>query len=152
MIFDADGLKLLARIPDWHKLLPAPVILTPHPGEMSVLTGLSKEEIQANGRRLPAGMQKNGTCGDSQRCVYYHRRARRPPDDHPGCFACVGARRTGDVLAGLIVGLRAQGLEAFEAAVAGAWIHAQAVSTPRTISVRPPPCWLATYWILFQMS
>jgi NAD(P)H-hydrate epimerase len=33
---------------------------------------------------------------------------------------------TGDVLAGLIVGLRAQGLEAFDAAVAGAWIHAQA--------------------------
>jgi NAD(P)H-hydrate epimerase len=33
---------------------------------------------------------------------------------------------TGDVLAGLIVGLRAQGLEAYEAAVAGAWIHARA--------------------------
>jgi NAD(P)H-hydrate epimerase len=33
---------------------------------------------------------------------------------------------TGDVLAGLIVGLRAQGLEAFDAAVAGAWIHARA--------------------------
>ena len=33
---------------------------------------------------------------------------------------------TGDVLAGLIVGLLAQGLEAYDAAVAGAWIHAQA--------------------------
>jgi NAD(P)H-hydrate repair Nnr-like enzyme with NAD(P)H-hydrate dehydratase domain len=33
---------------------------------------------------------------------------------------------TGDVLAGLIVGFRAQGLEAFEAACAGAWIHASA--------------------------
>lgn len=33
---------------------------------------------------------------------------------------------TGDVLAGLIVGLRAQGVEAYNAAVAGAWIHAQA--------------------------
>ena len=33
---------------------------------------------------------------------------------------------TGDVLAGLIVGLRAQGLDAYDAAVAGAYIHAEA--------------------------
>jgi NAD(P)H-hydrate epimerase len=33
---------------------------------------------------------------------------------------------TGDVLAGLIVGLMAQGLDAYDAAIAGAWIHAQA--------------------------
>ena len=33
---------------------------------------------------------------------------------------------TGDVLAGLITGLRAQGVEAYAAAAAGAWIHAQA--------------------------
>jgi NAD(P)H-hydrate epimerase len=33
---------------------------------------------------------------------------------------------TGDVLAGVITGLRAQGMDAYQAAAAGAWIHAQA--------------------------
>jgi len=46
LVADADGLKLLAQIPDWHVKLPAPAVLTPHPGEMSVLTGLSVAEIQ----------------------------------------------------------------------------------------------------------
>src|SRR6266545_6058527 len=52
MILDADGLKLLAKISDWQKKIPAPAILTPHPGEMSVLTGLSKEEIQENRQEI----------------------------------------------------------------------------------------------------
>ncbi|HEX2698483.1 MAG TPA: NAD(P)H-hydrate epimerase, partial [Anaerolineales bacterium] len=46
LVADADGLKLLSKISGWHKLLPAPAVLTPHPGEMSVLTGLSKDEVQ----------------------------------------------------------------------------------------------------------
>src|SRR5215216_930581 len=48
MIFDADGLKLLAQIKDWQTKIPAPAVLTPHPGEMAVLTELSKDEIQEN--------------------------------------------------------------------------------------------------------
>jgi NAD(P)H-hydrate epimerase len=40
--------------------------------------------------------------------------------------AALARAGTGDVLAGLITGLRAQGLPAYDAAVAGAWIHAQA--------------------------
>src|SRR5688500_7533823 len=42
MVIDADGLKLMAQIKDWQKKIPAPAVLTPHPGEMSVLTELSK--------------------------------------------------------------------------------------------------------------
>ena len=44
----------------------------------------------------------------------------------PVASSALARAGTGDVLAGLIVGLRAQGVEAYAAAVAGAWIHAHA--------------------------
>lgn len=127
MIFDADGLKLLAKIPDWHKLLPAPAILTPHPGEMAVLTGLSKEEIQADRQEIAAKYAKEWRHVVILKGAFTVVAA---PDGRmtviPVASPALARAGTGDVLAGLIVGLRAQGLAAFEAAVAGAWIHAQA--------------------------
>lgn len=127
MIFDADGLKLLAKIPDWYKLLPAPAILTPHPGEMAVLTGLSKEEIQADRQEIAAKYAREWGHVVILKGAFTVVAA---PDGRmtviPVASPALARAGTGDVLAGLIVGLRAQGLEAFEAAVAGAWIHAQA--------------------------
>ncbi|MGE5775054.1 MAG: NAD(P)H-hydrate dehydratase, partial [Chloroflexota bacterium] len=127
MIFDADGLKLLAKIPDWHTLLPAPAILTPHPGEMSALTGLSKEEIQADRQAVASKYAKEWGHVVVLKGAFTVVAA---PDGRvtliPVASPALARAGTGDVLAGLIVGLRAQGLEAFEAAVAGAWIHAQA--------------------------
>src|SRR6266487_460738 len=127
MIFDADGLKLLAKIPDWHKLLPAPVILTPHPGEMSVLTGLSKEEIQANRQEIASKYAKEWGHVVILKGAFT---VIASPDGRttiiPVASPALARAGTGDVLAGIIVGLRAQGLDAFDAAVAGAWIHAQA--------------------------
>jgi len=127
MVIDADGLKLLAKISDWQKKIPAQAILTPHPGEMSVLTGLSKEEIQENRQEIASKYAKEWghvvvlkgaftviASPDGQMTVI------------PVASPALARAGTGDVLAGLIVGLRAQGLEAFDAAVAGAWIHAQA--------------------------
>lgn len=127
MVLDADGLKLLAKISDWHTLLPAPAILTPHPGEMSELTGLSKEEIQENRQEIAGKYAKEWGHVVVLKGAFTVVAA---PDGRttiiPVASPALARAGTGDVLAGLIVGLRAQGLEAFEAAVAGAWIHAQA--------------------------
>jgi NAD(P)H-hydrate epimerase len=127
LIFDADGLKLLAKLPDWPKLLPAPAILTPHPGEMAVLTGLTTDEIQKD--RLVIARKFAQEWGH----VVVLKGAFTvvaSPDGRtttiPLATPALARAGTGDVLAGLITGLRAQGVEAYDAARAGAWIHAQA--------------------------
>ena len=127
MIFDADGLKLLAQIKDWPKKIPASAILTPHPGEMSVLTELSKDEIQENRLEIASKYAKEWGHVVVLKGAFT---VIASPDGRttviPVASPALARAGTGDVLAGLIVGLRAQGLEAYESAVAGTWIHAQA--------------------------
>ncbi|HKY52725.1 MAG TPA: NAD(P)H-hydrate dehydratase [Anaerolineales bacterium] len=127
MIVDADGLKLLAQIKDWHTKLPSSSILTPHPGEMAVLTGLSKEEIQEDRQEIARKYAKEWGHIVVLKGAFT---AIAAPDGRvtviPIASPALARAGTGDVLAGLIVGLRAQGLDAFDAAVAAAWIHAQA--------------------------
>jgi NAD(P)H-hydrate epimerase len=125
MVIDADGLKLLAKIPEWHKKLPRASILTPHPGEMSVLTKIPKETIQAD--RLAVAER---FCKEWEHVVVLKGAMTiiAAPDGQtaviPVASPALARAGTGDVLSGLIVGLRAQGVNAFEAATAGAWIHA----------------------------
>ncbi|MCC6569919.1 MAG: NAD(P)H-hydrate dehydratase, partial [Anaerolineales bacterium] len=127
MVVDADGLRLLAQIKDWQTKLPALSILTPHPGEMSALTGLSKEEIQEDRQAIA-----NKFANEWGHVVVLKGAFTviASPDGRttiiPVASPALARAGTGDVLAGLIVGLRAQGLDAYDAAVAGAWIHAQA--------------------------
>jgi hydroxyethylthiazole kinase-like uncharacterized protein yjeF len=127
MVVDADGLKLLARIDHWYERLPKLTVLTPHPGEMSVLCGISKEVIQAD--RLTIAKQFSQKWGH----VLVLKGALTvvaAPDGRlsiiPVATPALARAGTGDVLAGVIAGLRAGGVEAFEAAEAGAWIHAEA--------------------------
>ncbi|MDP1546232.1 MAG: NAD(P)H-hydrate dehydratase [Anaerolineales bacterium] len=127
LVVDADGLRHVAQIKDWHKKLHAPAVLTPHPGEMSVLTGLAKEEIQSNREEIARKYAQEWGHVVVLKGAFTVIAA---PD---GCTTVIPVATpalaragTGDVLAGLIVGLRAQGLGAYDAAVAGAFIHAQA--------------------------
>jgi len=127
MVVDADGLKLLSQIKDWHTILPASAILTPHPGEMAVLTGLSKDEIQEDRQEIARKYAKEWGHVVVLKGAFT---VIASPDERltviPVASSALAHAGTGDVLAGIIVGLRAQGLDAFDAAVAGAWIHAQA--------------------------
>jgi len=126
LIVDADGLKLLAQIKDWHTKLPASSILTPHPGEMAVLTGLSKEDIQEGRDEIARKYAEEWGHVVVLKGAFT---VIASPDKRvtviPVASPALARAGTGDVLAGLIVGLRAQGLDPFDAAVAGAWIHAQ---------------------------
>ncbi len=127
LVLDADGLRLLAKVKDWPKLLPGRAVLTPHPGEMSALTGLSVEDIQKDRHATALRFAKEWGHVVVLKGAFT---VIASPEGRmviiPVASPALARAGTGDVLAGSIVGLRAQGMEPFEAAVAGAWIHAQA--------------------------
>jgi NAD(P)H-hydrate epimerase len=126
-VVDADGLKLLAGMPDWPSRLPALSILTPHPGEMAVLTGEEVKAIQAD--RMGTASKWAAEWGH----VVVLKGAFTVVADPAGRTSVIpiatpalARAGTGDVLAGAIVGLRGQGLDAFRSAVLGAYLHARA--------------------------
>ncbi len=124
LVMDADGLNILSQFPNWAEMLPKGTILTPHPGEMARLTGKSPAEIQVN------RWQTARDCAAAWGHIVVLKGAFTviaAPDGRtvmlPFANPGLASAGTGDVLAGTIVGLRAQGLSAFEAAATGAYIH-----------------------------
>jgi len=126
-VIDADGLKLMANIPDWHSYLPSLSILTPHPGEMAVLTGEDKNELQTD--RVKAAVRWSKEWGHVVVLKGAHTVIASPDGRStvlPFATAALARAGTGDVLAGVIVGLRAQGVEAYEAAILGGYLQGKA--------------------------
>lgn len=124
MVLDADALTILSYIPDWHELLPAGTILTPHMGELRRLIPHANDETRvAFAREL---------------CVYtgctlvmkgYHTKVFLPSGEclvnqtgGPG----LAKGGSGDVLTGLVGGLLARGYSPEDAAALGVWIHGYA--------------------------
>lgn len=124
LVLDADALNILAGQEEWWRLLPSACILTPHPGEMARLTKSTVAEVQARRLELTAEMAAQWGQVVLLKGAYTVVAA---PDGRmmvlPFANPALAKAGSGDVLAGTIVGLRAQGLEAFEAAVAGAYLH-----------------------------
>jgi NAD(P)H-hydrate epimerase len=124
LILDADALNILAKQPEWWQLLPPGCILTPHPGEMGRLTGRPTKEVQANRLELAADMAAKW--GQIVLLKGAHTVIAGPDGRTmvlPFANPALAKAGSGDVLAGAIVSLRAQGLAPFEAAVAGGYLH-----------------------------
>ena len=123
LVLDADALNLLAD--DAHAVPGA--VITPHPGEAARLLGKEKSEVQAD--RFGAAE----ALAHKFRCVVVLKGAGTivaAPGETP---AVIGAGNPGmatggmgDVLSGVIAALQAQHLPVFQAAVAGALLHAAA--------------------------
>lgn len=126
LVVDADGLNALALLEEeeWWRRLPAPSVLTPHPGEMARLMGVKTAEVQADRLTIPREMAAEWghvvllkgantvVAGPDGRVVVL-----------PFATPALATAGSGDVLAGAIVGLLAQGLTPFDAALAGAYLH-----------------------------
>ncbi len=124
LVVDADGLNILSQLDDWPDRLPSGTILTPHPGEMSRLSGEAISEIQSDrltmaAKWAEAWQQTVVLKGAFTVIAAPERQPVLLPFANPG----LSSAGTGDVLAGTIVALRGQGLGAFEAAVAGGYLH-----------------------------
>jgi len=128
LVIDADGLNALATLPNWQKRLPANTILTPHPGEIARLMDLPLSELKKMDR-ISVAREKAA----EWRKVVLLKGAFTTiaaPDGRctllPFANPLLAIAGSGDVLGGIIVGLLGQGLEPYDAAVLGGYMHAAA--------------------------
>lgn len=128
LVVDADGLNLLSRMKDWPQRLPPNTILTPHPGEMARLMGIPLSDLKGEDRLELAAMQASDWGHVLLLKGAYTVIADPNGSAHILPFAnpALGTAGSGDVLAGVIVALLAQGLGAYEAAVLGGYLHGAA--------------------------
>jgi ADP-dependent NAD(P)H-hydrate dehydratase / NAD(P)H-hydrate epimerase len=125
-VLDADGLYAFAGQPGLLKARPG-LVLTPHAGELAALLGEPAGEVTrahlAAARRAAAATGQVVLLKGSSTVVAEPSGEARAIVQGPPQLASAG---TGDVLSGIIGALLAKGMEPFEAAYAGAWLHAEA--------------------------
>ena len=123
-VVDADGLNTLALISGWWERWPSRAVLTPHPGEMSRLTGGSAERSRLDSALGAAARWNKTVVLKGAHTVVAH------PDGSamlsPFANPALATAGTGDVLAGTIVGLLAQLGSLEDAAQLGVYLHALA--------------------------
>jgi len=129
LVLDADGINAAAmHINILKEYAGKALVLTPHPGEMSRLTGLPVEEIQRSREEIARQF------AEEYNCVLVLKGARTviaapslPPDTCPlPPNSGLAKGGSGDLLAGMLAALLAQGMEPYEAAVCAVYLHGYA--------------------------
>jgi ADP-dependent NAD(P)H-hydrate dehydratase / NAD(P)H-hydrate epimerase len=134
VVVDADALKWLSRQDGWWERVPAGrLVLTPHVGEMTRLTGLEADDIVAD----PQGISREYAAKWGQVVAVKTGHAAASDgdavivaNDAPVSLATAGS---GDVLAGMIGAFVAQGLASIDAAGLAFHVGAQAARTCEAI-------------------
>ncbi|MDD5953214.1 MAG: NAD(P)H-hydrate dehydratase [Oscillospiraceae bacterium] len=139
LVIDADGINAVARNIDVLRTASAPLILTPHPGEMARLLGITSRMVEESRVSLarqfaaqygvtlvlkghntlivhPDGLQDAGGEG------LFHGKTAYNSTGNAG----MAKGGSGDVLAGLIAGFCAQGIPPFASAYCGVYLHGKA--------------------------
>jgi NAD(P)H-hydrate epimerase len=133
VVVDADGLNALARTPHWWERTEANCVLTPHPGEFARLTGRAVDDIQ--GDRLLVARSATATWKQTVVLKGAYSVVASPGGTaavNPYANPALASAGTGDVLAGAIAGLLAQGLSPFDASCCAAYLHTAAAEGLRS--------------------
>lgn len=126
VVLDADALNALAA-GQLRAVLPASAVLTPHPGEAARLLGRSAAEVQADRERAVLDLVEKYGCtvvlkGSGTLIAAPDSEVFRNTTGNPG----LARGGSGDVLAGMLAALLAQGLSPLDAACCAVWLHGAA--------------------------
>lgn len=123
-ILDADCINFLSMNIDILERMKCEKLLTPHPMEMSRLCGLTVKEIQENREDIALNFARRYDCVlvlKGKNTVIAHPSGRLAVNTSGSSALATGG--SGDVLAGVISSLAAQGYDLFTAAELGVYLH-----------------------------
>ncbi|MCE5334161.1 MAG: NAD(P)H-hydrate dehydratase [Desulfobacteraceae bacterium] len=127
MVLDADAITAVSDDPGILRGASAPLVLTPHPGEMARVCSLRVQDVESDRLKVAANFSREyGVV----LLLKGYRTVIAAPDGRLAVNStgnpAMASGGMGDALTGLIAGFIAQGLEPFEAACLGAYVHGEA--------------------------